>query len=205
MKSNKKSLQEQTNSFSTMWMESAEKRLAACKVYAETVNKLGTEAKHAFQLLPRFKNWTLRQWRFIYLIGSGAIDPVWMDHKTVSVPLAFAARSVNVSAQRSISRTGLELYNLRGEAYTVLPVALEVRHIVQAYKEDGTRRTIKEQIEWLKSKELKNLEIIGKGVLRVRHGCYIDKEELLGVICDPAMGISVADIIEYRKNRGARK
>lgn len=205
MKSDKnKSLLEKTNEFSNMWMESVESRIQAAKVYANTVNTLGTEAKHAFQLLPRFKNWTQRQWRFVYLVGSGVIDPVWLDFKTIAVPLALADRKVNLSAQRSINRTGVEIYNVQGELYIVQPMKLEVRHIIQAYNEDGTPRSMKDQLKWLKSKEVENLEWVSKGTLRVRHGCYIEKAELLKLICDPMSNISVADIIEYRRNNRSK-
>jgi len=185
-------------------MESAESRIAACKIYADEVNKMGTEAKHAFQLLPRFKNWTQYQWRFVLMVGCGVIDPVWLDFKNISIPLSFANRNVNKSAQRSIYRSGLELYNVNGETYTVIPQKLEVRHIIQAYNENGTRRSLKEQIAWLRGKEVPNLEFVSKGVLRVRHACYLDKTELLNLICDPMSGISVADIIEYRKNNRSK-
>ena len=195
------SIKETINQFTATWEAAVALRQQACEIYAKAVNEGGTKVKEAFQRTPRFKNWTQHQWRFVYLVGCGAIDPVLMDFKNISVPIALADHNVNPSAQRSIHRSGLELYTVQGEKITIALQHLKVGHICQVYKEDGTMRTKDEQIKFILDKQKDNIEIISKGLLRVNHGCYLDKEAVLKVITDPAFGLSIADIIEYKKGR----
>ena len=193
------SIKETINQFTATWEAAVALRRQACEIYAKAVNEGGTKVKEAFQHTPRFKNWTQHQWRFVYLVGCGAIDPLLVDFKNISVPIALADHNVNPSAQRSIHRSGLEMYNLQGDKITLKFQHVKVGHIEQVYKEDGTMRTVDEQKKFIQDKMKDNVEVVSKGLLRVNHGCYLDKEIILKHITNPAFGLSLADIIEYKK------
>ena len=195
------SIKETINQFTATWEAAVNLRVQACEIYAKAVNEGGTQVKDAFQRIPRFKNWTQNQWRFIYLVGSGAIDPVLVDFKNTSVPIALADHYVSPCAQRAIHRSGLQMYTVKGEQITVKLQQLKVGHICQVYKEDGTKRTKEEQKQYILDKQKDNIEIIKPGLLRVNHGCYIDKAAVLKIVNNPAFGLSISEIIEDRKAR----
>ena len=195
------SIKETINQFTATWEASVALRTQACEIYAKAINEGGTKVKEAFQRTPRFKNWTQHQWRFVYLVGCGAIDPVLVDFKNISVPIALADHNVNTSAQRSIHRSGLEMYTVNGEKITVALQHLKVGHICQVYKEDGTMRTVEEQKKYILDKQKDNVEIVSKGLARVNHGCYLDKAAILDIVNNPAFGLSISEIIEDRKAR----
>lgn len=194
-------LKEAVAQFAMKWEASVALRLEACKIYADAIDSGSRAAKDEFENIPRFRNWTQKQWRFVYLSGKGLIDPQLVDYKNISVPIAFADRLVKPAVQRSIFRAGLEMYTVRGELITVKFKDLKVGHIYQVFDEDGNRRSMEEQIKYILDQQKPNVEVVSKGLLLVHHGCYLHKEELLDIITNPALGISIADIIEYKKGR----
>lgn len=193
------SIKEAMDFFVSKWGESVDSRLEACKAYAKAVDMNSRTAYTTFHSLPRFKHWTRRQWNFVYFVGRNRIDPVYIDFKTPSIPLMFAARKVPLAVQRSIARAGLDVANLRGEVINVPLISLQVKQVEQVFDEKGKKRTVEEQKDWIKKHQRPNFEVVDD-VLIVHHSCNISRYECLEIMCDQ-LKITPSDIIEYRKNK----
>ena len=193
------SIKEAMEFFSTHWAVSVDARLAACEAYAKAVTMNSRIAYTTFHAMPRFKHWTQRQWKFYYYIGRKRIDPLYMDFKTISIPLMFASRQVPLTVQRSIFRTGLDVVNLRGEVVTVPLISLQVQQVEQVFDENGKKRTVEQQKEWIKKHQRPNFEVIDDSLV-IHHSCIITRDETIAIMCDQ-LHITPSDIIEYRKNK----
>ena len=193
------SIKEAMELFISKWGESVEARLEACEAYAKAVTMNSRTAYTTFHAIPRFKHWTRRQWNFYYFIGRKRIDPVYLDFKTISIPLMFAARKVPLSVQRSIARAGLEVANLRGEVINVPLISLQVKQVEQVFDENGKKRTVEQQKDWIKKHQRPNFEVIDD-TLVIHHSCIITRDETIAIMCDK-LHITPSDLIEYRKNK----
>ena len=191
-------IKQDLNTFVKMWDSSVNDRLEACRAYAHAV-KMSRSAYRAFYAIPRFRHWTKRQWKFALDIGNKRIDPLYLDYKTISIPLLFAKRGVTLTMQRSIFRTGLDVATLNGEVLTVPLIQLQVQQVLQVFDENGRKRSVEEQKEWIKQHAQPNFEVIDEELV-VHHKCVLTRNELLEIICHKDIDIKPSDIIEFKRS-----
>jgi len=177
-----KNLNKALKSFVTSWSSSVTSRLRACRIYADAVNTKDLDAKYQFRALPAFKNWSPKQWRLIELIGSGVVSPCYLDYKHPGIPISLANNNVGIEQQEFIFENGLQLADMAGNVKRVALKNLQDHHVCQAFKPDGTPRTVEEQIAWLKAHEHDNIVVFDNGVIRIRHACHITPEQLFSIL-----------------------
>ena len=200
----KRTIKKSLQAFVSSWGHSITSRLRAARIYADAANAGNTEAKAQFWALDGFKHWTAQQWSLLYWIGSGVLSPKFIDSKDLSVPLAFAYKNVRMEMQNMIFDHGLKIANINGTLREIEFKKIHQQHISQAFKDNGEERTIEEQVQWLKDKERKNVEVLENGNIRIRHACILTPTDLFELLCSNPPPLGVEALIAAA-NRQARR
>lgn len=190
-----RTIKKSLRAFVASWGSSVASRLRAARIYADAANEGNTEAKAQFWALKGFEQWADQQWSLLYWIGSGVILPELINVKNISVALQFAYRHVRLEMQRQIFEHGLRIANISGVIRVIEFKKIHEQHITQVFKEDGTERTIAEQIAWLKSKQRENIEVLSNGNIRVRHACIILLSKLYEFLCSERCPLGAAALM----------
>lgn len=195
------------NLFEGKWDKSLDRRVEACDAYAYAVNTYGIEVKAHFKDLYQTQNFKDHQWGVILGVGNEKIAPEWLDYRNTSVPLSLARNNIDLDTQYEIYEQGLDIYTLNGNIKHINASSLRVCHITQAYHEDGTPRSMEEQIRWLQDKERPNINVEEDGRIHVRSRCYITKAMLIGLLKSNPPPLTVAElreIADHNERRDAR-
>ena len=188
-----KTLKSYIRSFIACWTSSVASRLRGAKVYADAVNSSDLNAKYEFQSLEGFEKWTPQMWNLLYQIGSGILSPRFLEVKAPSIPLCLGRHSVPISRQEQILGNpesedeaeklgGLDVARINGTTRRVAYKALKVCQINQVFKNDGTERTVAEQVAWLREHNRPNAAVLEDGTIRVYHNCTIRPEQLYQIL-----------------------
>ena len=184
------------NAFVSAWGSSVASRLRAAKIYADAAKKGSTETKAQFWALKGFEHWTDQQWDFLYWLGSGRISAKLIDAKNLAVPITMAFRNVRIAMQESILENGLKAARINGTVRTIQYRYIQQKHIRQVFKENGEERTIDEQVAWLRQHEHDNIELLGDGKCRIRHGCILVSEDFVNILSDEKSPLTPEDFFK---------
>jgi hypothetical protein len=190
-----RTIKKSLRAFVASWGSSVASRLRAAKIYADAANAGTTETKAQFWALKGFEQWTGQQWSLLYFIGSGVILPEFIDARNISVALQFNYKHIRYEMQQQIFKHGLKIANINGTLRTIEFKRLHEKHINQVFKEDGTERTISEQVEWIKSQQRDNIEALSNGSTRIRHACIITPEKLYEFLCSEKCPLGAAALM----------
>jgi len=164
--------------FVNTWGKSLDQRLKASRYYAEAINTDNAFARYSFENLPDFKEWTKKQWRLVYLVGSGVIIPEYLDVHNPGIGIVMARYKVSQVDQADILGNGLHMATITGGQKVVQIKNMEEHHIAQVFIADGSKRSHADQVKWLKDLVRPNLEVLDNHCVRVAHACHISPAEL---------------------------
>lgn len=184
--------------FTTYWNKAVELRFKAAKIYAAACNQWDYGARNAFKGLTDFSSWTREQWNLLYFIGSvttvkdahgndierGIIPPCYIGFARPSLPLCMRRHKVPYTDMEKLFKEGAILADINGKQKLIQIRYLQNKHIRQLYDENGHKRSILQQLKWLRDHQRPNIEVLDGGIIHVHHRCYINKETLLKVLTE---------------------
>ena len=173
------------NKFKHYYAKANAFRVKAAKFYAEACNRNDLQARHAFELIDEFKDWTPKQWRLLYLIGSGVILSEYLDCHNPGIAICMARFGVKFEDQLDIFENGLCMYTITGRTKVVSVERMKECHIAQVFISGGDKRDAEGQMQWLREHVRKSPEVLPGGIIRVGHACHINQEQLVGLLLDP--------------------
>lgn len=175
------------------WKKSCELRSNAAAIYSQAVDEWNSAAKTAFKSLAEFASWTPRQWTLLYFIGkymeikkqatkdetwnpnrqTDVISALYMNFSRPCVPLAMRRKKLTVAEQERLFTEGAILADITGRQRHISIRYMQVKHLEQLYDNKGHRRSIVQQIAWLRQHQKTNFEILPDGTVHVKHHCFI--------------------------------
>ena len=188
-----KSITSSVMQFVRIWNASSDLRYKAAAVYSKACDEWDSNARNTFKGLAEFSSWRDCQWTLLYFIGkymevkedaihnrtwnpekqTDVISSVYMNFARPSIPLAMRRKGLTVAEQERLFREGAIIADINGKQRHVSIRYMKEKHISQLYDNSGHRRSILEQLKWIKDNQGPNFAILSDGTIEVKHHCYI--------------------------------